>query len=360
MTDRHFARRARGHFRNGLAAVAGLIALAAPLPALAQESVGTRLADIIASSWGPVLFLIAAASMLLGLFLVSRGLVHLVRVTSEGGRNGTPISAFVMIACGVLMIALPDTAGVGLTTWAGNAGAGIFGGDLEATKAIDLGSPGGGASNGLAGAAGVQQPDDCFGSDDPVVCMARNVAKNAVPVGVLAIFALVFLTGLLGFASCLKTWASNQAQGGGGRDQGIWTKLVVSVLFMNAPFLYYTVANTLLGASADVITADGFNSGSSLLSYHYTGGASGKTAELLAKWSELIGYCFQILALFGAWAFVRGINGIKGAAEGRSQNGYGTAFVYIVAGILLANAKVSTCMVTYTMGGSGMTLGFCN
>jgi hypothetical protein len=35
-------------------------------------------------------------------------------------------------------------------------------------------------------------------------------------------------------------------------------------------------------------------------------------------------------------------------------------FVFIVAGILLANAKYSSCVILTTMGGSQMAQGFCS
>src|SRR3546814_15193914 len=61
---------------------------------------------------------------------------------------------------------------------------------LDVTSAdATLGSSGTGKIQDLINqAGGAVAPDNCYASDNPVNCMARNIANNAVPMGVLAIF----------------------------------------------------------------------------------------------------------------------------------------------------------------------------
>src|SRR3546814_14800289 len=101
----------------------------------------------------------------------------------------------------------------------------------------------------------------------------------------------------------------------------------------------------MLGQS--VVLNTGLDTASSLLSYT----ASSSADDFFKKYEELIGYVLQILTFFGVWAFVRGMLMVKMTAEGKQQQSYMSGIVFIVAGILLANAKVSTCMVLYTAGG---------
>src|SRR3546814_8170425 len=95
----------------------------------------------------------------------------------------------------------------------------------------------------------------------------------------------------------------------------------------------------MLGQS--VVLNTGLDTASSLLSYT----ASSSADDFFQKYEELIGYVLQILTFFGVWAFVRGMLMVKMTAEGKQQQSYMSGIVFIVAGILLANAKVSTCKI---------------
>jgi uncharacterized membrane protein HdeD (DUF308 family) len=76
-------------------------------------------------------------------------------------------------------------------------------------------------------------------------------------------------------------------------------------------------------------------------------------------YSQLLSNAFVILVFFGAWAFVRGVFMFKGVAEGKQQGSYGMAFTYTIAGIMLANAKFSTCLILGTVGGVDSAVDFC-
>lgn len=347
--------------RGGAATLFGLAGLVAPTAAHAQQSIGGRLSGILSEAWGPILFLIIVIAFVAGLWMFIRGLFKMKDISDPRAGSGAGEAILHMVA-GSLLVALPHAAGVGVSTVTG-IDFNLFGSQselAEISRTLDVDTMGGGSAAGtdkiksvIAGAGGVIEPDNCYASDDPVNCMARNIAKNAVPMGILAIFAFMFLYGIGSFATSLMDLVKTQ----GGQNRLVpdgWTsKFVTSILLMNGPFLFYAVSNTMLGQS--VILETGLDAASSLLSYTPSSSAD----EFFKKYAELIGYVLQILAFFGVWAFVRGMFMLKQSAEGRQQQSAMSGVVFIVAGILLANAKVSTCMVLYTAGGSGMTMGFC-
>jgi len=188
--------------------------------------------------------------------------------------------------------------------------------------------------------------------------MARNIATNAIPMAIWALLGITFIVGFLNFASAIAEMTHSQNSHGSshGLPKGWWLKIITSILLMNAATLFTLFSTTILAANDSPITAQGLNAGSSLLQY-----PSNSSIAIVQKYAEMIGYCFVILTFFGVWAFVRGIFLIKATAEGRqSQGSYGMGFVFIVAGVLLANAKYSTCVILTTMGGSQMAQGFCN
>lgn len=357
------------------------IALSSATAAYAQttgggtgNSIGEKLQQALNSTSGPLFIAIAALSWVAGLYLFFSGLAKLAQSGESGGRSEGAASGMVRLAMGIMLFALPDIAGIGMQTMFGVGITNIFGGaselatisqqlDLETGSGSGALSAGDSQMKGAISLAGTPQtPDDCYAAATGVNCMAKNIAKNAVPMGIYTIYMICFLSGLAMFASCL--WTASKTIGGGGHQQGLpqgfWTKAAVAVLLINAPLLIMTFATTLQGQGG-VLTIQGFDAGSNFLSYSFQQTQqSSNTSAQLQKFAELIGYILVILALFGVWAFFKGIFMLKASSEGKSQGTMGGSFVFIVGGVLLANAKISTCTILYTFGGIGMTFGFCN
>lgn len=325
-----------------------------PMEAHAEvNTVGDALKGFVENVWNPLFLLISVLAAVGGLWMMARGLMKLTEAAHD--RNGRhhygPGIAWIVV--GAMLIALPDAAGIGMTSVLGAARGGgtLTGAGLDYNNGI-TGSWYSAMTGGSAAVGGV---DNCISASDPAVCMASNIARNAVPMGVMAIFSLVFLSGLVGFAMTLIDMAKGSE--GHGHSKGHVTRLVTTALLMNAPLAFNFMANTMFGSGLDSTISDvGLNGSSSLLTY-----TSGSTIDIVVRYSRLIGYGFTILTFFGAWAYVRGIFMVKGVAEnGKNGGSYGMAAVYIVAGVLMANAKASTCIILNTAGGSGLSAGFCS
>ncbi|MDW9481197.1 hypothetical protein GOB57_21360 [Sinorhizobium meliloti] len=326
------------------------IMLAGEARADTSNTLGEKLVGLIQNVWNPLFLLIAVLAAVGGIWMMAKGLMKLAEAANDrGGKGYAP--GLIWIIVGTMLIALPDTAGMGMTTVFGTAR-----GDGELSGAgLDY-NDGYSGNFFTAFTGGTVAPGDvtnCLGADDPAVCMARNIAVNAVPMGIMVLFSLVFLAGLAGFAMTLVEMAKNSDQPG--QSKSHVTRLVISILLMNAPMAFSFMSQTVFGNSNSTLTLTGLNTGSSLLQY-----TTGSSIDIVIRYSKLIGYAFTILAFFGAWAYIRGIFMVKGVAEaGRNAGSYGMAGVYMVAGILMANAKASTCVIMKTTGGAGLAAGFC-
>ena len=320
--------------------------------AFAADTIGEALSDMIQNVWNPLFLLIAVAAAITGVLMMARGLMKLSEAAQDRGNARGFGPGLIWIAIGAMLIALPDMAGMGMQSVLGatKGGGTLSGAGLD----YNDGTSGNWFTAMTGGAASIGAVENCLLSDTPAVCMARNIASNAVPMGIMVIFSLVFLAGLASFGMTLIDMAKNAE----GRDQtkGHVTRLVMSVLLMNAPLAFNFVTNTVFGSAiSSTINTTGLDSSSSLLTY-----TTGSTIDIVVRYAALIGYSFTILAFFGVWAYVRGIFMVKGVAEaGRSAGSYGMAGVYMVAGVLMANAKASTCVILNTVGGSGLSAGFC-
>lgn len=196
---------------------------------------------------------------------------------------------------------------------------------------------------------------DCLGATAPTECMARNLAENAVPMGIWTLFAFAFIIGLIMFASAVADLAKGQDRGIS--PKGIAAKFISAIALMNGGVFFTYATNTLLGdrSGGATLDASGLVEGSSMLSYTPPAGPA-----ILEHYANLIGHVFTILVFFGAWAFVKGIFTLRAASEQRGQATVGGGLVFLAGGILLANAKYTACVVMTTMGGTGMGATFCN
>ena len=348
-----------------------LVSLAASclaFPAYAQTTIGDRLQAGITDMVGPILFVITMMSTLGGVFLFVKGLMKLKDASTE--RSGLSGSLMTLLAA-TMLIALPEVAGIGMSSVMG--GSGLIGRNdfTVADRVLDgdsAASRSGSPSSKLAGMASVTAPDNCLSATGTssfmgnnsnggaVPCMARNLAKNVVPIGVIAVFGFVFLAGLWTFGSALYELARSHGQEGRGTPPGWWGKVLASVLMMNGPPFFMAVTRTIMGNEANTVGASGVNTGSSLLTYNISG------VSVLTQYTELIGHLFTILVLFGVLAFVKGIFVIKSASERQGNATFSHGVVFMVAGVLLANSKLSTCTILSTIAGGGNAglLGFCN
>ena len=340
------------------AALASVLVLAmATLPAHAEPTMGERIKTAVDDLVGPLLFCVTLLCSLSGAFLFVRGLMKL-KDAHQG--QGEMRQAFVAIFCATCLIALPEAAGMGMMSMLGTNNVFFSTSELSmASDALDGASAASKAKPLSSSIANIVQPkgvSPCF-SGGGVPCMAKNLAINVVPVAIIAVFAFVYVAGLWGFGSALLDLARHAGERGGGSPPGFWTKLVASVLMLAAPPLLNALSLSVMG-DAGPVGLRGLDSGSSALSYTGTG-----QTGILLQYAQLIGYLFQILALFGVIAFVRGIFVLKGAGEQRQNATYSHGIVFMVAGVLLANAKLSTCTLMGTIVGFGSAsnnvLGFC-
>lgn len=332
-------------------ASAFMAALLVPTFASAAPTIGQRLVEIVNDAWNPLFLLVAVGAALGGIYLFARGLMKLVAASTERGQQASYSSGLAYLAIAAMLIALPDAAGMGMTSLLGAARGNA---DLGSST-LDYGDSGVSGSwmtaiNGSLGSVGDVQ--NCLTADSPATCMAKNIATNVIPMAVYALFAMVFVLGLVMFAMALVDMAKN-SEGASHQHKPAFTKMITAVLLMNAP-LAFGIASTTLFGSDGTIGEKGLAASSDLLKY--TGGSK---IAIITKYQEMIGHSFTILTFFGAWSFVRGVFMIKSTAEGRHQGTMGMAAVYIIAGILMANAKMSTCFILSTVGGSDMATGFC-
>lgn len=336
-----------GNVRNAVALLS-LLVMATPA---AAQTIGTQLSNIVTEVWNPLFLLVAVGTALLGIFLFFRGLMKVVEAAQSGGRGGFgPGLTHIVVAA--FLIALPDAAGIGMMSVFGSVrGEGTLG-----SGALDYndGGMGGDFMSAITGGlANVGSVENCLTSEAPATCMAKNLAVNVVPMAIMMLFAVVFIIGLIAFASAIVDIA--KASERGDNSKGRMARIVTAILLMNAPLFFSMMTTTLLNPGESPITAAGFNGASNMLKY-----PAGSEIQVVKNFTEIIGHSFTILTFFGAWAFVRGIFMIKSVAEKGGQSGsYGMAATYIIAGILLANAKFSACLVLGTVGGAAMGQGFC-
>jgi hypothetical protein len=330
-----------------------MLAALVPTMAFAEggQTVGDRLAAMVNDAWNPIFLVVAAGSAIAGIFMFAKGFMKLAEASNERSNSGyAPGLAYLALAAG--LIALPDAAGIGMTSILGAARGG---GTLNAAG-LDYSEAGNGgnflsAINGSLASVGAV--DNCLVSKTPAACMASNIASNVIPMAVYALFAMVFIFGLVIFAATLIDIARSSEDPRQHGKSGL-TKLFTAVMLMNAPLAFGLTTRTMFGVDGTIGESGLTGAGSKLLTY-----TTGSSLEIVKKYSELIGHSFVILTFFGAWAFVRGVFMIKGTVEGRSQGSLGMAGVYIVAGVLMANAKMSTCFILNTVGGADMGAGFC-
>ncbi len=340
-----------------VASLAALIVLCAT-PAFAEAAMGDRIKAAMDDMVGPLIFIVSLLSTLGGAILMIKGLLKL-KDAHQG--QGEIRAAFVSIFCATCLIALPEAAGMGMMSMMGTNNIFFSTSDLNLADALDgnaAASQSRSLSSTVAGLGRASPVTQCY-TGGGVPCMAKNLAVNVVPVAIIATFAFAYIAGLWGFGSSLFEMARHSGERGGGSPPGFWTKVAASIALLVAPPVLTALSQSVMGDPSPV-GLRGLDTGSSFLTYEGTGGSG-----ILKQYAELIGYLFHIAALFGVIAFVKGIFIMKGAGEQRQNATYSHGIVFMVAGVLLANAKLSTCTLLGTIvgfgtqGNLGNVMGFC-
>lgn len=322
-----------------------------PAFAAPAATVGEALRNMLLDIWNPLLLVTVMIAGLSGIFLLVRGILKFVSAAQNGNGGGYG-SAVAHVALAAFLIALPQASGMGMNSIFGDA----RGGGTLSSGALDYddnGITGNYLGSLMGGVAGVGGVENCISNPAPAVCMSKNIAQNVIPMAVVMLFALTFLAGLAIAGTTIVQWAKSTDRNEQSRSNIL--KIVTAILLMNASVLFRIVTTTVMGQDTPVSDLGHLMTSSPLLSYPVS-----SSLEVVKHYSALIGNAFTILVFFGAWAFVRGIFMIKGVAEaGRQAGSYGMAATYIIAGILMANAKYSTCVILSTVGGFDMGAGFC-
>lgn len=337
--------------------IAALVLTLRPQTVLSQTDNGTiggLLSNLLTDIWQPILLLVVILCAVIGLVHVVKGMVALVRVTRESSGPEGYGRATLTIVGGVILLVIPDVAGLGMMSILGNvSGGGTLGSSaLDYREATEYG--GDLLSEIMGGTVNPGPVEPCLSftgrEKDNVVlvvqCMAKNLALNVVPIASFVLFALAFIIGFAGLALNIAKFA----QSTGPRNQSLLlVPICANVLLMNASFLFKVMAETLFTSSGQVLNGNILNANSSLLAWSATEGE-------IQPWCELLSRSSLVLAFFGILAFVRGLYMLKAVSEhGRQCGSYGIACVFVVSGLMLANIKlvVNVFGGTFGIGGNG-------
>ncbi len=270
--------------------------------------------------------LICSASFIIGMFLVWRGLVRLMKVTDASGQE--PLSGALMtLGSGVFMVAFPATIMVGVAT---------------------IGAPGVwqfSISGGLGPGGAVQ--------DDGFIGLVANFAVNAAgPLSTL-VLALSVVIGLFLVASSIVDLSKLNTPNSRPPEFGaIVVKFAVGVALVNIFWLVGVVGQTF------GISANGAGHFTEITARTMTYSRAAASADSLATRADLIlRIALAALIPFGLIAFVRGLLILKDSAGGTRQVSMGAGFTHIVGGVALVNAEAMSCAIMNTFGVGG--LAFC-
>jgi hypothetical protein len=330
---------------NGvLALMAFMLFFATTFPAFAQTSsttttIGGMIISVGKDLWTPISTLLVAGSYLVGFFFIGSALFRLIEAGGRGGEGGYK-DALARLFGGAILVTLPDVLHSGLITIFNSAfkytsDTGVTAGTVTQcvmSTTSSSGSTGTGASSAS--------------------CVIQNFANDIVPSFLPVAFGFMFLWGAYLVATAVHAVASSHVNGGN-RSQVKWLpRSIIGLLMCNFSTLFNGIAQTM-GYSSSTITSSGFSAvGSTLLSY--TPPAS---LGISSDYASMIGNIFAIMIVFGVIACARGLSHLKAHAEGSQQGTFGSGVTHIIGGVMLANAKMSICLVVSTLFGSAS--GFC-
>ena len=290
------------------------------------NTLGAMVGSFADNIWNPFWITLLGLGFLAGLWLVATGLG---KFKDTGGHGSSHMDGLLRIIGGAFLLAIPNSIGIGIQTLYGGVGNHTLTG-----------------SNAPVGAV-----QDCLSSGGGITCVAQNVALNLVPAFVEVCFAILGLIGAIMIVQTIYSVATSAASGHHQPPKGWLTKIVIGILMSNIPYLFYLIQNTM-GENSGTIGMNGFNRSSPMLAY-----VANTSNATLQQYQALIGWVFYILVMFGVISVWRGITQIKSFADGSERSGMGSGITHIIAGVMLANAKWTTCIVVTTM--FGQNFGFC-
>lgn len=299
------------------------------------NTIGGVVYDAGSDLFNPVLIMLSGISYMLSVWMAGNGLWYLKKANDENehGNKSTYQGLARILGAGALG-ALPDTLNAGILTFL--SGTGNYTGNI-------------------VGAGSVSSCLSSEGSTNALTCVAENVGRNIVPVTVQFIFIGCFIIGA-GIILRELYKLSTHHEGARITMGSIFTKMVVGIICCNVPAFFYAFEGTL-GINDSTITGSGAAVGDSvpsMLSY-----TPSSNVAVLQSFSQLISWCFVFLVLVGVLSFVRGVAILYAQADGGGgRNSTTSAFVHMVAGILLANGKMAMCFIMTSFIGDG--IGFCN
>ncbi|QHM90094.1 hypothetical protein [Acetobacter pasteurianus] len=286
------------------------LVLVFPEFAMAESTLGGAIGHFGGNINGPFWKLLMVASLLSGLGCIYKGLKLLIMVAD--GRSHHVISYAPptgMLIAGALLVAIPDTMNYGIASFFGYV-TGYHGSTYDTFG----------------------NPSDCISSTTALTCAAKNVRTNIVPVFIQVSFVLMFLVGGWYLYTIILS-AAHEVGSGRPLSRNLAFRGLVAFLMMNmSALMAFGLAS--LGSSDNPLTNTGFNGDSDMLSY--TGSSN---ISIVQNYSELIGYTFAILAMFGVAAFWKGLFILKDVADGNARTGPGTAFMHMIFGAGLTSIK---------------------
>lgn len=306
------------------------------------NTVGGLVYDAGKDMFSPLFVVISSFSYILGIWLASNAVWHLKQAgeASHGGHQHTYMQGVSRLLGAGALAAFPDTINSGIMTFL--SGSGHYVGSLR--------TPG-----------NVQSclSQTISGDDNAMLCVARNVGVNIVPVTLDFVFMGTFILGAIIIGKALYALSTkSQHNHHSGPTSSILGRLIVGIICCNLPMFMSSLQSTL-GFGNGVITSTGSAIGGtsvpSVLAYQ-----APDNITILASFSSLISWCFVFLSLFGVFFVIRGLTILYATvSSGRGDtNANWAAGVHIVAGICLANGKASVCYLLSSFIGNGV--GFCN
>ena len=321
--------------------------LLSPSNALAQSiatnTIGGAVYDAGSDIFKPVLATVVGIFYLLAIWLASSGLNYMKRAgDANESRNGRYAVGGVLRFFGAgALAALPDMMNMGIfSLFKGTDGA-IYDGSLTTHGPSNV-------SECLSASAA--------GDANALTCVAQNIGINVVPVAIEFTFIACVVAGAIICGRALYKMATHDGEQSRTGLGSLIGKFIVGLLFCNVGIFFYNIENTI-GISNSSITGRGAASISgvpSMLTY-----TPDSSVAILSSFASLISWTFVFLMMVGVFAFVRGLMIMYSLTNGGGhQKGMTSAVVHMMAGVLLANGKFSTCIILSSFVGQGF--GFCN
>lgn len=286
--------------------------------------------------FNPIAIFLSGFAYLLAIYMAGNGLWYLKKASNENN-NGrfTPIQGLMRILGAGALAALPDTLNVGIGTFFSNLG----------TSTVNL-----------SNAGTVSSCMTTEGTTNALTCVAENIGKNIVPVTIQALFMGMFLVGACIIIKQLYTLSVHQ-EGARVTLGSTFSKIMVGIICCNVPAFFYAFEGTF-GVTNSIVTNSGAGVNTtnipSILSY-----TPSANVQVLQSFSELISWCFVFLVLVGVLSFIRGVSILYSHSNGGGgHSSLTSAYVHMIAGILLANGKFTMCFILSSFIGDG--LGFCS